>query len=153
MGGTREEAQIFYDNYFKKFPEVTRFIEDTKHMAAAKGYTETVFGRRRYVEGLRSPIPYIRAAAERMAVNAPIQGTAADIIKKAMLAVDAALRKENLAEKAHLVLQVHDELIYEIEDEALARALPLIQKEMEGVVHEKIPFGVTVAHGKNWGEI
>ncbi|MBI2048980.1 MAG: hypothetical protein HYT29_00890 [Parcubacteria group bacterium] len=153
LGGTREEAQIFYDNYFKRFPEVTHFIEDTKRTAAIKGYTETLFGRRRYVEGLRSPIPYIRAGAERMAVNAPIQGTAADIIKKAMLAVDAALQKENLATRAHLVLQVHDELIYEIEDEALARALPLIQKEMEGVVHEKIPFGVSVAHSKNWGEI
>ena len=112
-----------------------------------------------------------------MAVNAPIQGTAADIIKKAMLAVDVALRKENLAPtpflsssektaqsatkekvwglaaQTHLVLQVHDELIYEIEDEALARALPLIQKEMEGLVQEKIPFSVSVAHGKNWGTI
>ncbi len=173
LGGTREEAQIFYENYFKKFPEVTRFIEDTKRTANQKGYTETLFGRRRYVRGIRSSIPYIRAGAERMATNAPIQGTAADIIKYAMLAVDGALKKERLSEKVHLLLQVHDELMYEIEKDAVDVSVPLIKKEMEGVLaprslgevvlaprslgevvmKQKIPFLVSVKTGENWGEL
>ncbi|OGZ12007.1 MAG: hypothetical protein A3D67_02360 [Candidatus Lloydbacteria bacterium RIFCSPHIGHO2_02_FULL_51_22] len=153
LGGTREEAQIFYDNYFAQFPEVTRFLNETKRIAAVKGYTETLFGRRRYVEGLRSSIPYIRAAAERMATNAPIQGTAADIIKIAMHTVDTMLKKEGLAETVHLLLQVHDELIYEMEKEASARAIPLIKKEMEGAIAAEIPFDVTAKTGANWGEV
>ena len=153
LRASREEAQIFYENYFKKFPDVTRFLEDTKRTANQKGYTETLFGRRRYVRGIRSPIPYIRAAAERMAINAPIQGTASDIIKKAMLAVDTALSKANLSEKTHLLLQVHDELIYEIEKDALDSAVMIIKKEMEGAMTEKVPFLVSTAVGRNWGEI
>jgi len=153
LRASREEAQRFYDEYFQKFPKVTSFLADTKQSAARKGYTETLFGRRRYIQGIGSYIPYIRAAAERMAINAPIQGTAADIIKKAMIAVNAALTKAGLAEKARLLLQVHDELIYEIDDGAVTTAMPLIKKEMEGVMKEKIPFAVTAKKGENWGEV
>ena len=88
-----------------------------------------------------------------MAVNAPIQGTAADIIKKATIAIDAALEKENLKNKAHLMLQVHDELIYEVEENSADKISVLIKKEMEGVLNEKIPFEASISKGKNWGEI
>ena len=110
LGGTRAEAQEFYDNYFRKFPTISNYFEKTKQEARTRGYTETLFGRRRHFGGMNSHIPYIRAAAERMAMNAPIQGTAADIIKIAMRKADENLRKVRMGGKddSRLILQIHD---------------------------------------------
>ncbi|MCR4306353.1 MAG: DNA polymerase, partial [Candidatus Yonathbacteria bacterium] len=122
LGGSRAEAQEFYNNYFAKFPTIAAYFEKVKKEAREKGYTETYFGRRRYFEGIDSSIPYIQAAAERQALNAPIQGTAADVIKVAMHKADKEIQKMGLTDSVHLILQVHDELIYEVEESAIAEA-------------------------------
>lgn len=153
LGGSREEAQKFYEDYFKKFPRIAAYFEKTVAEARKRGYTETLFGRRRFFESIRSPLPYIRAAAERMAQNAPIQGTAADIVKLAMRKVDEALRREGLREGAHLILQVHDELIYEAEETVLPRAVSLIRREMEHAAELSVPLTVNISAGPSWGEL
>lgn len=153
LGGSREEAQKFYEDYFKKFPRIAAYFEKTVAEARKRGYTETLFGRRRFFESIRSPLPYIRAAAERMAQNAPIQGTAADIVKLAMRKVNEALRREGLREGAHLILQVHDELIYEVEETVLPRAASLIRREMEHAAELSVPLTVNISAGPSWGEL
>ncbi len=157
VGVSREEAQKFYDEYFKKFSGLAAYLEEIKKTAAQQGYTETFFGRRRYFEGLTSKLPFIRAAAERMAINAPIQGTEADVIKIAMIRADEFLKKEKLADKAFLLLQVHDELVYEVAEECVARIASEIKKIMESVLLLKDTLGVPVladvSVGDNWGEM
>ena len=110
LGGTRAEAQEFYDNYFKKMPKIASYFEKVKKEAGECGFTETLFGRKRHFESIKSRIDYIRAQAERMALNAPLQGTAADIIKISMVKVDQKLKEAKLDDKAFLILQIHDEL-------------------------------------------
>ncbi|MBU1519669.1 DNA polymerase I, partial [Patescibacteria group bacterium] len=117
------------------------------------GYTETLFGRRRYFGGMTSHIPYIRAMAERMAVNAPIQGTAADIIKIAMRAADEELQKKKYKDDTHLILQVHDELIYEIKNEKIDDAIEIISEAMQNISDFSIPLEVSVSAGQNLGEM
>lgn len=154
LGGSREEAQRFYDTYFDEFPGIARFIEAVKIEARKKGYTETLFGRRRYIPALHSSIPYIRAAAEREAFNAPIQGTATgDIIKLAMIRIDERLRKEGYDDRAFLLLQIHDELIFEIEESIVDTAVALITETMEQVIESAVPLLVDTAVGENWGEL
>src|SRR3989338_7595867 len=115
LGSSREEAQQFYDQYFLAFPKIADYFEKTKSDAKKKGYTETIFGRRRHFPNLRSRIPFMKAMAERMAQNAPIQGTAADFVKIAIVRVEEALHKEKLDKNVDLLLQVHDELIFEVD--------------------------------------
>jgi len=153
LGGTRAQAQEFYDNYFKTFPKVSKYFERVKKDARDKGYTSTMFGRRRHFKGLTSSIPYIRAMAERMAINAPIQGSAADIIKIAMKKADDGLKKEGLDGKAHLLLQIHDELIYEVEDKELDKAKKVINTAMEHFPDISLPLTVNVITGKKWGDM
>ena len=153
LGTSRAEAQVFYDNYFSEFPGVATYLQKIKKEAVARGYTETLFGRRRYVEGIRSRISYIQSAAERMAVNAPIQGTAADIIKMAMARANHMIEKEGSPEDVRLILQVHDELVYEIKKELVYTMTARIQKEMESIVKDPIPFTVDVAAGDTWGDM
>lgn len=153
LGGTREEAEHFYHNYFSEFPGVAAYLETLKTEAARRGYTETLFGRRRYFEGINSRIPYIRSAAERMAVNAPIQGTAADIVKLAMVRADAALLENDLHGKAFLILQVHDELLYEVAEDAVDKAVPTVKRAMERVIENDVPLVADASVGKNWGEM
>lgn len=156
LGSTQEEARTYLDEYFEKFPQLAEYIEKVKREAARNGYTETLFGRRRYFQGLNSHVPYIRAAAERMAVNAPIQGTSADIIKKAMIEIDRYIEKEKLHDNVYLLLQVHDELIFEIHKDMVDNVIPRIQGYMEGVLSEKgfdIPLIVDVLRGSNWGNL
>ncbi|MBI2004643.1 hypothetical protein HYS79_00600 [Patescibacteria group bacterium] len=157
LGTSRAEAQEFYNKYFEVFPRLARYVDEVKGQAAREGYTQTYFGRRRYFEGIHSPIPYVRAAAERMAVNAPMQGTQADLVKLAMIQVDELFTKENHGDKAHLLLQVHDELVFEIEEERVAALAPKIKHIMEQVMSEKerqgIPFIAEGKAGKNWGEM
>ena len=157
LGGTRDEAQQFYTEYFKRFTGLAQYLDKVKSDAERKGYTETLFGRRRYFEGLRSKIPFIRAAAERMAINAPIQGTAtADVIKLAMIKIDAFITKEGLEDKVRMLLQVHDELVFEIEESLVKKVAPQIKAVMESVLTMEQAKGVLcVANaevGKNWGE-
>ena len=150
LATTRKEAQDFYNHYFETFPRLAEYLEEIKGQAARKGYTETLFGRRRYFEGLKSAIPYVRASAERMAVNAPLQGTSADIIKLAMIEIDKEL-------PGTLILQVHDELVFEIKKGEVKECAPVIKKIMESVVPESKRRGVPIIAegkaGKNWGEM
>ena len=160
LGGTREEAQRFYDNYFNQFSLVRDYLENVKKYAVEHSYTETLFGRRRYFPNINSRIPFLKNMAERTATNAPIQGTAADIIKLAIRYVFEDLGKEDLLKKVHLVLQIHDELVYEIEEDVLPQALKIIKNAMEGVLersylHYKtdIPLLVHPLFGDNFGEV
>ncbi len=159
LGSTREEAQAFYDQYFITFPTIAAYFEKVKKDATKKGYTETLFGRRRQFSNLRSRIPFMKAMAERMAMNAPLQGTAADFVKIAMRDVDSALHKEKLTDDVALILQVHDELIFEITDkkEIIAHAKQLIARVMENVAQGTpgagVPLVVDIAEGKRWGSL
>lgn len=159
LGSTREEAQEFYDQYFVTFPKIAEYFESVKKEATTKGYTETLFGRRRQFSNLRSRIPYVRAMAERMAMNAPLQGTAADFVKVAMKRVDDALAEQKLREDCELLLQVHDELIFEVKNEqkiigkvktAVALAMESVAKGTSG---EGIPLIVDIAIGERWGSM
>lgn len=153
LGGTLEEARTFYKEYFEKFPKIAEYFEKVKKDASKNGYTQTMFGRRRYVKGIKSSIPYIRAMAERAATNAPIQGTAADIIKITMKKADDKLKDEGLADKAHLLLQIHDELIYEVEDEAATQVKEIIKDAMEYFPDIPLPLTVHISYGKRWGDM
>ena len=160
LGGTREEAQKFYDNYFNQFSGVRNYLSGVKKFAMEHLYTETLFGRRRSFPNINSRIPFLKNMAERTATNAPIQGTAADVIKLAIRYADEDLKKEKLLEKTHLVLQIHDELVYEIEENALEEASRVIKNAMEGVLersflHYKtdIPLEVHYHYGDNLGEV
>ncbi|MFH1170373.1 MAG: DNA polymerase [Candidatus Vogelbacteria bacterium] len=149
----RATAQNFYNRYFESFPMIRNYFEKVKTDALKSGFTETMFGRRRYLPALRSPVSFVRASAERMALNAPLQGTAADIVKLAIIRVDERLKKEKLVDRAHLLLQVHDELLYEIVEKEADQIIPLIKQAMENIVTDPIPFTVKVETGPTWGEM
>lgn len=155
LGTTREEAQQFYNDYFKNFSGVAHYLEQVKADATRLGYTQTHFGRRRHFEGLRSKLPFIRAQAERMAINAPIQGTQADIIKIAMALIDEYIVQHKLENDVHLLLQVHDELVYEIRKDKVKETATEIKKIMESILSTEetkgVPIEVVVHSGKNWG--
>ena len=147
---SRSEAKKIIDDYFQSFPSIRSFIDDVVASARENGYVETLFGRRRYLPEINSKNMTIRSLAERNAVNAPIQGTSADIIKIAMIGIDRRLRESGLTAK--MVLQIHDELVFEApvsEVEALKR---LIVSEMEGVIRLSVPLTVECNDGKNWLE-
>jgi len=154
LGGTRLEAQAFYDNYFKVFPKIAAYFEDVKAFARKNGYTQTFFGRRRNFRDLQSNIPYIRAAAERMAMNAPIQGTAtADIIKIAMRKADEKIAVSGMKDDVRLLLQIHDELLYEVKADKVSVAAEIIKKEMEDFPDILVPLTVNVCAGQKWGDM
>ncbi|MCG2695300.1 DNA polymerase [Candidatus Parcubacteria bacterium] len=157
LGADRKEAQKFYNEYFDKFSGLAGYLEKIKKDAQEKGYTKTFFGRRRYFEGINSKVPFVRAMAERMAINAPTQGTSADMIKIAIGRVDEYLKKEKLEKDAFLLLQVHDELIFEIREDLVGKVAPEIEKIMETIIPleeaEGIKFEVNVSSGNNWGEL
>jgi DNA polymerase I len=154
---SREEAAHFLDKYFKDFSGVAKYVEGVKAFAARLGYTETLFGRRRYFPGFKSQLPNLRAAAERMAVNAPIQGTQADIIKMAMIEADALIEKNEWRERVRLLLQVHDELVYEVKKEDVDAIMPQLKQVMESVIDIKKLSGVPIIAeanvGPNWGNL
>src|SRR3990167_4507282 len=133
LGGTREEAQKFYEEYFKNFSGLKDYIEKTKKFAKENGWTETLFGRRRYFPEISSRLEYLQKEAERMAVNMPIQGTSADFIKLAMVRVDKALEENRLKDKVFMLLQIHDELLFEIKEEVVVKAIPIIKEAMGSV--------------------
>ncbi len=153
LNTTRDEAKKFQDNYFASFPTIKKYFDLVITEARQRGYTETLFGRRRYLPALRSPLPQIKAGAERMAMNAPLQGTAADIIKLAMIRADKDIKEAGLANEVFLLLQIHDELIYEIKTGFVDRARPIIKQAMEQVVKMPVPIEVSSAVGPHWGEL
>lgn len=154
---SRDEAARFFSEYFADFSGLARFIERTKAEARRLGYTETLFGRRRYFPAFKSALPNLVAQAERMAINAPIQGTQADIIKLAMVKVDRLIEESGWRQRAKLILQVHDELVYEVDErdsDDVAKALKLA---MESVVSPEelhgVPIVAEVRVGRNWGDM
>lgn len=156
IGTGRQEAQEFLDGYFNKFFGLAEYLENVKRETVGKGFTETFFGRRRYFPEIHSKLPFMKAQAERMAINAPIQGTEADIIKLAMIEIDKFLIKKDLKKDARLLLQVHDELVYEVRENIVSSLSPEIKKIMENIIDPKKTSGVVcvaeASVGDNWTE-
>ena len=147
---SREEARDFINRYFERYPGVKKYMEESVQKGKSKGYVETLFGRRRYLPELSNPNYNVRSFGERCAMNSPIQGTAADIIKLAMIAVEKRLRSENL--EARLILQVHDELIIESPLCESERVQALLKDCMEHVIDLKVPLRADISTGGNWCE-
>ncbi|MGV2878056.1 DNA polymerase I [Pantoea vagans] len=145
------EAKKYMDLYFERYPGVLRYMENTRQLAASKGYVETIEGRRLWLPDIKSSNAIRRKAAERAAINAPMQGTAADIIKRAMIAVDAWLEQQN-DNSVRMIMQVHDELVFEVKAEAVEAASQKIRALMEGSVQLDVPLLVEVGVGDNWDE-
>lgn len=154
---TREAAQAFLNAYFQTFTRLAEYLEDTKTTARKLGYTETLFGRRRHFPGIASSVPFIRAAAERMAINAPIQGTAADIVRIAMVNIAKHLEEKKLEDKAHMLLQIHDELVFEVKEGEVETIVPELKAIMENSLEGKETFGVPIVAevkvGHNWRDM
>lgn len=150
LGIERAEAAAYIDRYFERYPGVRHYMDSTRAMAHEKGYVETVFGRRLTLPDIHARQVPVRQAAERAAINAPMQGTAADIIKRAMLRVHQALATSNLG--CHLLLQVHDELVFEVRDRDLDPARQLIRLEMEAAAELSVPLVVDIGSGESWFE-
>lgn len=146
----RAEAKALIDGYFAAFPKVIAFIEHQKEVAREKGFVETMFGRKRYLPDINSHNSVVRSFAERNAVNAPIQGTAADIIKMAMVTIDRRLTEENM--KAEMIMQVHDELNFNVPLAEVERVREIVVSEMENAVHLTVPLIAECGVGKNWLE-
>ncbi len=144
----RAAAQQFIDRYFTRYPGVARYMQRTRELAREQGYVETVFGRRLFLSDIRAASGPRRSAAERAAINAPMQGTAADLIKLAMIAVAKHLARERLATR--LVLQVHDELVFEVPDRELERVVRELPELMTSVATLSVPLKVDIGHGPNW---
>ncbi len=151
LGIPRGEAQAYMDKYFERYPGVMQYMEDTRSAAADKGYVETIFGRRLHLPEIKSRNGMRRKAAERAAINAPMQGTAADIIKKAMLLVDQWIQEEGNG-RVKLLMQVHDELVFEVEESSLSKIESKVQKLMESAAELKVPLVAEAGHGDNWDQ-
>lgn len=151
---TPDEAQAMIDRYFERFPGISRYIADTLNDAKARGYTETLFGRKTHFPRLKSPNPNERGGSERAAINAPIQGTSADIIKRAMARMGPALRDAGLHD-VKMLMQVHDELVFELPERDAEAATPIIRHVMETAaepaVKLTVPLGVEIGTGPSWG--
>jgi DNA polymerase-1 len=149
LGISNAEAGRFIDEYFAQYPGIRRWLDDTMEQARDQGYVTTLLNRRRYVPDISSGNANVRRAGERVAINTPVQGSAADIIKLAMIALDDALRDLD----ADLLLQVHDELVVEVPSEATDTVTRLMRETMENVVTLDVPLKVDVGVGNNWAEI
>jgi DNA polymerase-1 len=146
----QDEAKQFINTYFERFAGVRRYLDDCVSFAKEKGYAETLIGRRRAIPEIKDRNFNVRAFGERIAQNSPIQGSAADLIKQAMLDVSAALAASGMA--STLLLQVHDELVFEAPPEELAALRPLVQRAMEGAATLSVPLVVDIGVGPNWLE-
>jgi DNA polymerase-1 len=155
LGISADEAQAMIDRYFERFPGINRYISRTLQQARETGYTETLFGRKTHFPRLTSQNQTERAGSERAAINAPIQGTSADIIKRAMVRMEPALTEAGL-HQVRMLLQVHDELVFELPETDVAAAKPVIERVMaeaaEPLVRLDVPLGVEMGTGKNWGD-
>jgi DNA polymerase-1 len=150
IGVSNAEAKRYIDDYFAQYPGVREFITRTIQDAKANGYVSTLFGRRRFIPELSSSTVAVRNFGERMAINTPIQGTAADLIKLAMINIHNRLMREDLGSK--MILQVHDELVFEVLDREIESMKKLVKEEMEGVLALSVPIKVDIGVGKNWDE-
>ncbi len=148
---SRAEAKEMTQAYFARFPSVRAFIQRVIEEARDKGFVQTLLGRRRYMPALRSSNYMLRSAAEREATNAPLQGSAADIMKLAMVRIDGAIARDGL--RAKMLLQIHDELIFEVDSAQLHEAGALVRSEMENVVNLTVPLAVTLKTGRNWYDV
>jgi DNA polymerase-1 len=144
------EAKEFIDNYFRMYPGVNSYIQDTIEQAHRKGFVETLYGRRRYLKDINSRNANVRKFNERNAVNAPLQGSAADIIKIAMINVAGRMEKERLASK--MILQVHDELVFDAAPDEKDIVMQIAKEEMESVINLRINLIAECGYGKNWLE-
>ena len=151
LGIPVDEAAAFMKSYFALYPTIETFMHETIEAGRRNGYVQTLWGRRRYLSDLRADNQNVRAAAERMAINMPIQGTAADIIKAAMVQIAGLLRVRGF--RALLTTQVHDELIFDVPREELDLLQPLVKETMEQVMTLNVPLVVDAAVGENWGEL
>ena len=149
LGIGRADAQSYMDLYFKRYPGVQTFMHDIREKAKAQGYVETLFGRRLYLPDINSSNAMRRKGAERVAINAPMQGTAADIIKRAMIQLDLKLQNDP---DIKMIMQVHDELVFEVRSEKVAFYSELIKTQMEGAADLVVPLIVEVGQGTNWDE-
>jgi DNA polymerase-1 len=150
IGVSSIEAKRYIDSYFARYPKVREFLDRTIQDAKANGYVTTLFGRRRFIPELSSSTASVRSFGERTAVNTPIQGTAADLIKLAMIHIHQRLQQERLHSK--MILQVHDELVFEVADSEIDLMKKLVKEEMEGVLMLSVPIKVDMGVGKNWDE-
>lgn len=148
IGVSRKEAKQIIDDYFENFPEVKNFMDRSIEVAREKGYVETIYGRKRYLNDIDSANAMTRGFAERNAINAPIQGSAADIIKIAMINISKRMKDENL--KSKMILQVHDELNFDVPKEEIDIMRRVVKEEMEGAVELSVPLTVDVGSGQNW---
>jgi len=148
IGVTRYAAREYIDNYLANYQGVRNYMKQVVEDARAIGYTQTLYGRRRYIPELKSSNFNVRSGAERIALNTPIQGTAADLIKLAMIRVENALNEQY--PQAQLLLQVHDELIVECPEDIAEEVARLISKEMEGVAELSVPLTAEAKFGKSW---
>ncbi|OGT65873.1 MAG: DNA polymerase I [Gammaproteobacteria bacterium RIFCSPHIGHO2_12_FULL_45_9] len=151
LGIAPREAQAYIDRYFERYPGVHRYMEDTRKLAAAQGYVETLFGRRMLVPNIHAKNPILRKGAERAAINAPLQGSAADLIKHAM--IDVSHYTATTGGAVTLILQVHDELVFEIAESVVDTAQAAIQHAMESAVTLRVPLLVDIEIGANWGDV
>ena len=149
-GVSRQEASSFIEQYFARYPGVKRFMDGAAQQGLDNGYAITLMGRRRYLPELQSSKQMVREFGKRAAMNTPVQGTAADIIKLAMVRVDEALRKEGL--RSRLILQVHDELLLECPPEEADHAAELLKRCMEDVIRLRVPLVAEVHQGRTWSE-
>jgi DNA polymerase-1 len=150
LGIERGEAQRYVDLYFQRYPGVRRYMDETRQQARDRGYVETVLGRRLYLNDINSRNAGLRQGAERAAINAPMQGTAADIIKRAMIDVDRWLQQSKF--EARLIMQVHDELVFEVREERAAELMQQARQLMSGAASLRVPLKVDAGRGSNWDE-
>jgi DNA polymerase-1 len=150
LGIPRGEAAEYVQRYFERYPGVKAYMDATRARAKDEGYVETLFGRRLYLEYIHSRNAAQRAGAERAAINAPMQGTAADIIKRAMVAIDGWLSERG--DDAHMLMQVHDELVFEVREDALDAVRDGVRTRMQGAAELAVPLLVDIGSGSSWGE-
>jgi DNA polymerase-1 len=150
LGIDRQQAKHYIDRYFARYPGVLQYMERTRQEAREMGYVQTVFGRRLWLAEIQSPNGPRRQAAERAAINAPMQGTAADLIKMAMISVDAQLQQK--AMRSQMIMQVHDELVFEVADDEIEALTKLVRDAMLNVAQLAVPLEVDIGVGENWDE-
>ena len=147
---SRGESAALIEAYYKTYPRLRSYINEQIEFAREKGYVQTILGRRRYLKDINSANAVVRSAAERNAVNAPIQGSAADVIKIAMINIHKKLKEENW--KSKMLLQVHDELVFDVHNDELEKIQPMIKHEMENAFMMSVPLDVELGLGKDWLE-
>jgi DNA polymerase-1 len=147
---SRTEAKTLIDNYFKEYAGIKKFMDDQVNFARDNGYVQTILGRKRWLRDITSNNATVRSFAERNAINAPIQGSAADMIKVAMINIDKEFKTMNI--KSRMILQVHDELVFDIYKPELDQLKPIIEKHMQHALKLKVPVEVGMGVGENWLE-